>query len=101
VSQWLNLILIQSPASPTSNSPATKKDPNAPQPTPLEKLLADAGPIRGDGSDKFFGFENVSSLTPSCAQVRLLIAYLSQFGSTWYLNLSTCSDVIKYLHAYS
>jgi ubiquitin carboxyl-terminal hydrolase 9/13 len=28
--------------------------------TPLEKLLADAGPVRGDGSDKFFGFENVS-----------------------------------------
>jgi hypothetical protein len=25
----------------------------------LEKLLTDAGPIRRDGSDKFFGFENV------------------------------------------
>lgn len=39
---------------------ATKKDPNAPQPTPLEKLLTDAGPLRTDGSDKFFGMENVS-----------------------------------------
>lgn len=38
----------------------TKKDPNAPQPTPLEKLLTDAGPLRTDGSDKFFGMENVS-----------------------------------------
>ena len=39
---------------------AAKKDPNAPQPTPLEKLLTDAGPVRIDGSDKFFGMENVS-----------------------------------------
>ncbi|KAF2403888.1 cysteine proteinase [Trichodelitschia bisporula] len=43
-----------------ANTPA-KKDPNAPQPTPLERLLADAGPIRHDGSDKFFGFENFGS----------------------------------------
>ncbi|KAF2707506.1 cysteine proteinase [Pleomassaria siparia CBS 279.74] len=50
-----------SPTSPASNNTAAKKDPNAPQPTPLEKLLADAGPIRGDGSDKFFGFENFGS----------------------------------------
>ncbi|KAF2869342.1 hypothetical protein BDV95DRAFT_577115 [Massariosphaeria phaeospora] len=49
------------PTSPTSSNPPAKKDPNAPQPTPLEKLLADAGPIRGDGSDKFFGFENFGS----------------------------------------
>lgn len=28
--------------------------------TPLEKLLLDMGPIRGDGSDKFYGMENVS-----------------------------------------
>ncbi|KAH3914451.1 hypothetical protein HBI56_094180 [Parastagonospora nodorum] len=31
------------------------------EPTPLEKLLANAGPLRGDGSDKFFGFENFGS----------------------------------------
>jgi ubiquitin carboxyl-terminal hydrolase 9/13 len=30
-----------------------------PQPSPLEKRLKDMGPIRGDGSDKFFGMENV------------------------------------------
>ncbi|KAJ4296272.1 hypothetical protein N0V90_006317 [Kalmusia sp. IMI 367209] len=47
------------PASPASSAPPAKKDPNAPQLTPLEKLLLDAGPARGDGSDKFFGFENV------------------------------------------
>ncbi|KAF2001132.1 cysteine proteinase [Amniculicola lignicola CBS 123094] len=49
------------PASPASKDVPAKKDPNALQPTPLEKLLADAGPIREDGSDKFFGFENFGS----------------------------------------
>jgi ubiquitin carboxyl-terminal hydrolase 9/13 len=32
---------------------------NAPVPTPLERMLANAGPIRNDGSDKFLGMENV------------------------------------------
>jgi ubiquitin carboxyl-terminal hydrolase 9/13 len=60
VPQWLLLTVGQGPTSPASSAPPAKKDPNAPQLTPLEKLLADAGPLRGDGSDKFFGFENVS-----------------------------------------
>ncbi|EDN10251.1 hypothetical protein HCAG_06054 [Histoplasma mississippiense (nom. inval.)] len=33
--------------------------------TPLEKMLQDAGPLRNDGSDKFFGMEN-----HPCADVR-------------------------------
>ncbi|KAL8994492.1 MAG: hypothetical protein Q9169_005546 [Polycauliona sp. 2 TL-2023] len=45
-------------ASPSTASSTPKKDPNAPQLTPLEKHLLDAGPIRDDGSDKFFGMEN-------------------------------------------
>ncbi|KAK7564528.1 hypothetical protein IWX50DRAFT_558376 [Phyllosticta citricarpa] len=50
------------PQSPLSAASPAKKDPNAPQPTPLEKLLAaDTGPIRPNGSDKFFGFENFGS----------------------------------------
>ncbi|KAF2088252.1 cysteine proteinase [Saccharata proteae CBS 121410] len=50
------------PVSPNAAVVPARKDPNAPQPTPLEKLLAaDAGPIRTDGSDKFFGFENFGS----------------------------------------
>ncbi|KAF2195998.1 cysteine proteinase [Delitschia confertaspora ATCC 74209] len=49
------------PVSPASSNTPLKKDPNAPQPTPLEKLLANARPIRPDGSDKFFGFENFGS----------------------------------------
>lgn len=64
MSQWLPLTERQGPASPASSAPPAKKDPNAPQLTPLEKMLADAGPARGDGSDKFFGFENVTCPGP-------------------------------------
>ncbi|KAJ5172992.1 hypothetical protein N7492_005585 [Penicillium capsulatum] len=35
-----------------------KKEPQPPPMSPLEKRLLDMGPIRGDGSDKFFGMEN-------------------------------------------
>ncbi|KAF1912411.1 hypothetical protein BDU57DRAFT_363091 [Ampelomyces quisqualis] len=49
------------PSSPAAGTTPVKKDPNAPEPTPLEKLLVNAGPLRGDGSDKFFGFENFGS----------------------------------------
>lgn len=58
--------LISAPkqaASPSTGSSTPKKDPNAPPLTPLEKHLLDAGPIRDDGSDKFFGMENVSIQT--------------------------------------
>lgn len=50
----------------SGNAAQQKKDPNAPPHTPLEKHLADiTGPVRADGSDKYFGFEN--------------------YGSTWYV----------------
>ncbi|KAL8938746.1 MAG: hypothetical protein Q9216_003733 [Gyalolechia sp. 2 TL-2023] len=45
-------------SSPSVGSSVSKKDPNAPPLTPLEKHLLDAGPVRSDGSDKFFGMEN-------------------------------------------
>jgi ubiquitin carboxyl-terminal hydrolase 9/13 len=41
------------------NPSATKKPEGMSEPTPLEKMLKNAGPIRPDGSDKFFGMENV------------------------------------------
>ena len=44
--------------SQSPNSSPSKKDPNAPQLTPLERHLQDAGPLREDGSDKFWGLEN-------------------------------------------
>ena len=42
---------------PSITSPS-KKDANAPQLTSLEKHLQDSGPLRDDGSDKFWGLEN-------------------------------------------
>lgn len=60
--------------SNAANGIASKKDPNAPVPTPLEKHLQDAhGPVRPDGSDKFFGFEN--------------------YGSTWYAETAFCARI--------
>ena len=51
--------------STNAGAPA-KKDAAAYVPTPLEQHLQDVtGPVRADGSDKFFGFEN--------------------YGSTWYV----------------
>ncbi|KAG9973491.1 cysteine proteinase, partial [Aureobasidium melanogenum] len=50
------------PASPTTGTLPPKKDATIPQSTPLEKHIADlGGPVRPDGSDKFFGFENYGS----------------------------------------
>ena len=40
------------------------KDFQVPQISPLEKRLQDMGPIRDDGSDKFYGMENVSHGLP-------------------------------------
>lgn len=52
---------IQGTSGSNGTAAPAKKDPNAPQPTKLEKHLKDVtGPVRIDGSDKFFGFENVS-----------------------------------------
>jgi hypothetical protein len=49
----------QGPTSPSVGSSPSKKDAASLPQTPLEKLLSNAGPIREDGSDKFFGMENV------------------------------------------
>jgi ubiquitin carboxyl-terminal hydrolase 9/13 len=37
---------------------AKKKDELALELTPLEKMLQNAGPLRDDGSGRFYGFEN-------------------------------------------
>lgn len=57
---------VQAPTNP-SPSPAAppKKDIQTPQISPLEKRMLDMGPIRGDGSDKFFGMENVRLVSSS------------------------------------
>ncbi|EXJ74173.1 ubiquitin thiolesterase [Cladophialophora psammophila CBS 110553] len=48
----------QNASAPAVGASTAKKDAHAPLPTPLERMLANAGPIRNDGSDKFFGMEN-------------------------------------------
>lgn len=66
------------PTSPAAGSTPVKKDPNAPELTPLEKLLANAGPLRNDGSDKFFGFENFGS-TCYCNSIVQCLYYSAPF----------------------
>jgi ubiquitin carboxyl-terminal hydrolase 9/13 len=51
-------------AATTKDAVVKKKDEPAQEMTPLEKMLLNAGPLRPDGSDRFYGFEN--------------------FGNTWY-----------------
>jgi ubiquitin carboxyl-terminal hydrolase 9/13 len=48
-----------STAQTTKEVMLKKKDEIVPELTPLEKMLQNAGPLREDGTDKFFGFENV------------------------------------------
>lgn len=60
-------------AAPGASSPAhSRKQKDAepePEITPLQIMLQNAGPIRNDGSDKFFGLENVSSSRLACSQL--------------------------------
>lgn len=54
---------IQANSTSSANGTAASKKDSAPLPkTPLQKLLSDAGPLKSDGSDKFFGMENVGLL---------------------------------------
>ncbi|KIH91764.1 ubiquitin carboxyl-terminal hydrolase 9/13 [Sporothrix brasiliensis 5110] len=56
-----------------------KKEEPPPEQTPLEKMLMNAGPIRDDGTDKFFGLEN--------------------FGNSWYtLRLHYCNSILQALY---
>ncbi|KAJ5082739.1 hypothetical protein N7532_011782 [Penicillium argentinense] len=71
------LVALASAPSPT---PApVKKEPQTPQMSPLEKRLQDMGAIRGDGSDKFFGMENIRYTDPTGHSP-------VQYGNTCYCN---------------
>ncbi|PON21629.1 hypothetical protein TGAM01_v209518 [Trichoderma gamsii] len=50
--------LQPSTAQTTKDVVPKKKDEIVPELTPLEKMLQNAGALREDGTDKFFGFEN-------------------------------------------
>ena len=54
-----NNILQGSSKTDNNASSKNKKDEPAVELTPLERVLQNAGPLRGDGSDKYFGLENV------------------------------------------
>lgn len=57
----LNMLTRQQAASGSASKDAQKKkEEAAPEVTPLDKMLLSAGALRQDGSDKFFGMENVS-----------------------------------------
>lgn len=65
-----NLTRAQGGLANGSKDVQKKKEEPLPEVTPLERMLQNAGPLRKDGSDKFFGLENVSSpssLVPSLA----------------------------------
>ncbi|KAK0632022.1 hypothetical protein B0T14DRAFT_490457 [Immersiella caudata] len=53
-------IRVGSGSSKADNNatPKNKKEEPVPELTPLDKALQNAGPLREDGSDKFFGLEN-------------------------------------------
>ncbi len=52
----------QGPNSPPVGTSPTRKDAQQAPLTPLQHLLADAGPLRSDGNDKFFGMLNVGNV---------------------------------------
>ncbi|KAL8721561.1 MAG: hypothetical protein Q9225_001769 [Loekoesia sp. 1 TL-2023] len=60
--KWTLTLGRKQASNPSGGSSASKRDPNATPLTPLEKHLLDAGPVRNDGSDKFFGMENRSPM---------------------------------------
>ncbi|OJJ49301.1 hypothetical protein ASPZODRAFT_1450822 [Penicilliopsis zonata CBS 506.65] len=65
-------------ASPAVGTTPTKKEAHPPVVTPLEKHLQDMGPIRQDGSDKFFGMENYGN-TCYCNSILQCLYYSIPF----------------------
>ncbi|KAM7200431.1 c29a97b9-1f7f-4f6a-91d9-6aabf74b05ed [Rhypophila sp. PSN 637] len=64
--------------SDSNSSPKHKKEEPSAELTPLEKLLQGAGPVREDGSDKFFGLENFGN-TCYCNSILQALYYSEPF----------------------
>lgn len=77
---FLQRIRVGSGSSKTESnaSPKNKKEEPAPELTPLDKLLQDVGPLREDGSDKFFGLENFGN-TCYCNSIVQALYYSEPF----------------------
>ncbi|KAE8148289.1 putative ubiquitin carboxyl-terminal hydrolase creB [Aspergillus avenaceus] len=66
------------PTTPSAGPTPAKKEPLTPILTPLEKMMHDMGPIREDGSDKFFGMENYGN-TCYCNSILQCLYYSVPF----------------------
>ncbi|KAI1150530.1 cysteine proteinase [Nemania diffusa] len=64
--------------NPSAKDGLKKKEEPAPEMTPLEKMLQNAGAIRPDGSDKFFGMENFGN-TCYCNSIVQALFYTNAF----------------------
>ncbi|KAI9781803.1 MAG: hypothetical protein M1816_002193 [Peltula sp. TS41687] len=64
--------------SPSIGSSPSKRHANNTPQTPLGRLLEDAGPLREDGSDKFFGMENFGN-TCYCNSILQCLYYSVPF----------------------
>ncbi|WYZ34970.1 hypothetical protein EsH8_I_001246 [Colletotrichum jinshuiense] len=67
-----------SPVSKDAPSKKTGKEEPAPELTPLEKMLQTVGPLREDGTDKFFGLENFGN-TCYCNSIVQALFYSESF----------------------
>ncbi|TDZ13129.1 putative ubiquitin carboxyl-terminal hydrolase creB [Colletotrichum spinosum] len=66
------------PATKDAPSKKAGKEEPPPELTPLEKMLQKAGPLRDDGTDKFFGLENFGN-TCYCNSVVQALFYSESF----------------------
>ncbi|KAI1813297.1 cysteine proteinase [Poronia punctata] len=69
---------LGSSSHPSTKESAKKKEEPPPDMTPLEKMLQNAGAIRPDGSDKFFGMENFGN-TCYCNSIVQALFYTTAF----------------------
>ncbi|KAF5026788.1 hypothetical protein F66182_1142 [Fusarium sp. NRRL 66182] len=64
--------------TPTKDTAAKKKEEPVLDLTPLEKMLQNAGPLRDDGTDRFFGLENFGN-TCYCNSIVQALFYSESF----------------------
>lgn len=65
-------------SNPSGKDALKKKEEAAPELTPLEKMLRNAGALRPNGSDKFFGMENFGN-TCYCNSIVQVLFYTTAF----------------------